>query len=146
MRILLSKEDMKTCDQNTIEGFGVPSCVLMERAALACVDELYRSGAALDRVLVICGSGNNGGDGFAIARLLFLDQVPVSIWFVGKEQSCTDQTRHQKEICEKYGITLESVFRVTSKAATGTQSGGSMKVLLLYCLSIFLPALTETRV
>ena len=36
MRILLSKEDMKTCDQNTIEGFGVPSCVLMERAALAC--------------------------------------------------------------------------------------------------------------
>ena len=106
MRILLSKEDMKTCDQNTIEGFGVPSCVLMERAALACVDELYRSGAALDRVLVICGSGNNGGDGFAIARLLFLDQVPVSIWFVGKEQSCTDQTRHQKEICEKYGITF----------------------------------------
>lgn len=78
----------------------------MERAALACVDELYRSGAALDRVLVICGSGNNGGDGFAIARLLFLDQVPVSIWFVGKEQSCTDQTRHQKEICEKYGITF----------------------------------------
>lgn len=163
MRILLSKEDMKTCDQNTIEGFGVPSCVLMERAALACVDELYRSGAALDRVLVICGSGNNGGDGFAIARLLFLDQVPVSIWFVGKEQSCTDQTRHQKEICEKYGITFcsnpeineytvivdalfESVFRVTSKAATGTQSGGSMRVLLLYCLSIFLPALTETRV
>ena len=106
MRILLSKEDMKTCDQNTIEGFGVPFCVLMERAALACVDELYRSGAALDRVLVICGSGNNGGDGFAIARLLFLDQVPVSIWFVGKEQSCTDQTRHQKEICEKYGITF----------------------------------------
>ena len=41
MRILLSKEDMKTCDQNTIEGFGVSSCVLMERAALACVDELY---------------------------------------------------------------------------------------------------------
>ena len=37
---------------------------------------------------------------------MFLDQVPVSIWFVGKEQSCTDQTRHQKEICEKYGITF----------------------------------------
>ena len=102
MRILLSKEDMKTCDQNTIEGFGVPSCVLMERAALACVDELYRSGAALDRVLVICGSGNNGGDGFAIARLLFLDQVPVSIWFVGKEQSCTDH------ICEDFVLTWTS--------------------------------------
>ena len=92
MRILLSKEDMKTCDQNTIEGFGVPSCVLMERAALACVDELYRSGAALDRVLVICGSGNNGGDGFAIARLLFLDQFPVSTGL--SEKSSPARIRH----------------------------------------------------
>ena len=94
MKTLLSKEDMKRCDQNTIEGYGIPSCVLMERAALACVKELYRSNAKLERVLVVCGSGNNGGDGFAIARLLFLDQIPVSICFVGKETSCTDQRNH----------------------------------------------------
>lgn len=106
MKTLLSKEDMKRCDQNTIEGYGIPSCVLMERAALACVKELYRSNAKLERVLVVCGSGNNGGDGFAIARLLFLDQIPVSICFVGKETSCTDQVRQQKEICRKYGITF----------------------------------------
>ena len=103
MRTLLSKEDMKRCDQNTIEGYGVPSCVLMERAALACVEELYKSHAALDRVLVVCGSGNNGGDGFAIARLLFQDEIPVSVCFVGKEDSCTEQTRRQKEICRNTG-------------------------------------------
>ena len=106
MRILLSKEDMKTCDQNTIEGFGVPSCVLMERAALRIAEHVKERFPAGAHVLIVVESGNNGGDGIAIARLLFLDQVPVSIWFVGKEQSCTDQTRHQKEICEKYGITF----------------------------------------
>ena len=112
MRTLLSKEVMKRCDQNTIEGYGVPSCVLMERAALACVEELYKSHAALDRVLVVCGSGNNGGDGFAIARLLFQDEIPVSVCFVGKEDSCTEQTRRQKEICKKYGITFCSNPRI----------------------------------
>ena len=106
MRYLPNGAQMKAADTYTIEKVGIPSLVLMERAALETVRVLKDRGVDFSDTLVVCGSGNNGGDGFAIARLLFLDQVPVSIWFVGKEQSCTDQTRHQKEICEKYGITF----------------------------------------
>lgn len=106
MRILLTKEEMKNCDRVTMEEFGMPSLVLMERAALACVDELYQSGASLEKVLVVCGSGNNGGDGLAIARLLLLDGVNVSVFFAGREASCTHQTAAQKRVCEKYGVTF----------------------------------------
>lgn len=106
MRILLSKEEMKACDRITIEKFGMPSVVLMERAALVCVEELHKSGADLRKILVVCGSGNNGGDGFAIARLLFLEGFDVDIYFAGRENYCTPETSAQKRICEKYGITF----------------------------------------
>jgi NAD(P)H-hydrate epimerase len=48
----------------------------MERAALTVVDELVNDGSFdLSRVLCVCGSGNNGGDGFAVARLLNLKGI-----------------------------------------------------------------------
>ena len=72
MEYLLNSEEMRSCDRRTEEVFGVPSIVLMERAALSCVEALLDLANGFDagRVLVLCGSGNNGGDGFAIARIL----------------------------------------------------------------------------
>ena len=61
---------MKKADQYTIKTLGVPSLELMERAAAACVAQMKERRMDLDRVCVVCGSGNNGGDGFAIARML----------------------------------------------------------------------------
>lgn len=113
MKVLLSKEQMKECDRVTMQEFGIPSMVLMERAALGCVKALYESGADLGQILVICGSGNNGGDGFAIARLLFLDGLNVTVCFSGKEFSCTTETAHQKKICEAYGLNFCSNPRMS---------------------------------
>lgn len=58
---------MKDLDRNTIENAGVLSLVLMERAALKTVEEMKKRWKQEDRekVLVVCGSGNNGGDGLA---------------------------------------------------------------------------------
>ena len=61
MKTCLSAEEMKLCDSNTMQHYGVPSCVLMERAALEFVRSLHKEKADLSRVLVVCGSGNNGG-------------------------------------------------------------------------------------
>lgn len=110
MEFLLSSEQMKHCDSDTIREIGIPSLVLMERAALAVTDEICRSGCDLRSVLVVCGSGNNGGDGFAVARLLDEQGVRVTAAFVGNEESLSEETAVQKKICENCGIKISSNF------------------------------------
>ncbi|MFR0072827.1 MAG: NAD(P)H-hydrate epimerase [Blautia caecimuris] len=61
---------MKQLDAYTIEKRGIPSCVLMERAALKTVEEMekvFHKNNTEEKILCVCGSGNNGGDGIAIA-------------------------------------------------------------------------------
>ena len=70
MKRILTAAQMKQADRNTIETMGVPSLVLMERAALSCVEELQNGTWDTGKVLAVCGPGNNGGDGAAIARIL----------------------------------------------------------------------------
>lgn len=70
---ILTAEMMRQCDTHTINTVGVPSQVLMERAARKVVEHLEAHSEqfpADGNVLVLCGSGNNGGDGFAVARFL----------------------------------------------------------------------------
>ena len=97
---------MQCADRYTIDTIGIPSLVLMERAALEAVRLMEEEGTDLSRVLVVCGSGNNGGDGYAIARLLHLKHYNVNIYFVGKEESRSEENRKQKEICEFYQIPI----------------------------------------
>lgn len=105
MEYLLKSSQMKQMDDAVIHEIGIPSAVLMERAALAAVEVLEQR-FSLENVLIVCGSGNNGGDGFAIARLLHLKRKKVTILFAGKESSCTEETARQKKICEKYQIPI----------------------------------------
>ena len=65
MQILVTGEQMKQLDQATIQTMGIPSLVLMERAALAVFDCLKQH-FSLKKTLVVCGSGNNGADGIAV--------------------------------------------------------------------------------
>ena len=96
MRYLPDGGQMKEADTYTIRTLGVPSMVLMERAALKTVEVMEQSGIDLERALIACGSGNNGGDGFAIARLLHEKKMHPEILFAGREQSLTEECRCQK--------------------------------------------------
>ena len=71
-RKVLTPEQMGAVDKATIEA-GIPGLILMENAAHRCVEYLQEKFAPLgsQRIVVVCGKGNNGGDGLAIARLLF---------------------------------------------------------------------------
>jgi NAD(P)H-hydrate epimerase len=80
--------------------------VLIERAALAVAEELLAGDFDLKKVEVVCGSGNNGGDGIAIARLLYLKNIDVKILYPGDENKCTDETRQLLGIARKYGIPI----------------------------------------
>jgi NAD(P)H-hydrate epimerase len=69
---VLTAAQMREVDRLTTERFGVPSLKLMENAGTRVVEVLreVRPGIANDRVMILCGKGNNGGDGFVVARLL----------------------------------------------------------------------------
>ncbi|MEC9093591.1 MAG: NAD(P)H-hydrate epimerase [Planctomycetota bacterium] len=69
-------------DQYAINVLGIAGAVLMENAARGCVDLLEKSGIA-GPVVVVCGTGNNGGDGFAIARHLLVRNYDATAILIG---------------------------------------------------------------
>ena len=87
MRYLVSGKEMKLLDQNTSQVFHVPELVLMEQASMAFVQKLLvLKQNKLSTALIACGSGNNGGDGLAIARLLREQGIFVFVWLAGEEE------------------------------------------------------------
>lgn len=83
--LVLSRAAVRELDRCAIEEHGVPSMLLMENAGRACADvvEAHLAAAGGGRVLVLCGPGNNGGDGWVIARTLVNRGHEVEAAFVG---------------------------------------------------------------
>lgn len=103
---VLTAEEMKRCDSDTITRLGVPSLVLMERAALAAVSVFYERKLPLTRVLVLCGTGNNGGDGVAVARILAERGVKAVLAMPGDRKKCSQETEAQLAIAAQYGLAV----------------------------------------
>ena len=103
MQPVLTNDRMKRADRMTIES-GTPSLVLMERAAEAVVAELLAS-FDLRRVLVVCGQGNNGGDGYAVADILRHQGIDVSVFApCGTPQ--TPEAIHQAQRASDSGVSV----------------------------------------
>lgn len=107
MKYLLTGKQMQSADKYTIEEIGIPSMVLMERAALKTVEIMEAECLDFRNVLVVCGSGNNGGDGYAIARLLHLKGYKVSVCFVGNDAKRSEENVRQKKIVDYYRIPVK---------------------------------------
>ena len=95
MEYVLTAAEMKQCDEQTTTEYGIPSLVLMERAALETARIITGRYGTDISVGIVAGSGNNGGDGIAIARILQESGVSVQIHLIGEEAKCTEQTRMQ---------------------------------------------------
>lgn len=123
MEYIVNAKEMKYCDENTISHYGIPSLVLMERAALAVVDEIFSHGMDCRNVLILCGSGNNGADGLAVARLLYLKGIQVKVYLAGDKKQFSSQMKQQYEIAEKYNIpfvtSCEPVYSLVVDAVFG---------------------------
>lgn len=111
MRYLPTGDWMQKADAHTIKEIGIPALVLMERAALCAVEVMEDEGVNFTRTLVVCGSGNNGGDGFAIARLLKEKGHCVEVAFIGKESSMTAECELQKQIAKKCSVPIVTTIQ-----------------------------------
>src|SRR5262245_7472178 len=101
----LTREQVRALDRRAIDEFGVPGVVLMENAGRGAAEVLLRLGVR-GRVVLCCGKGNNGGDGFVIARHLALQDVAVRILlFCAPEELSGDAASNQR-IAEKLKLPL----------------------------------------
>ena len=132
MRLWVNAAQMKAADQYTIQKLEVPSLELMEHAAQACVQVLEDEKVDLSHVCVVCGSGNNGGDGFAIARILQNNRYSVETFCVGNPEHYTEETQEQMHRLQEcggkitYGMPQEDSYSVIIDAVFGV--GLSRKV------------------
>lgn len=132
MQLWVNAAQMKAADQYTIQKLEVPSLELMEHAAQACVQVLEDEKVDLSHVCVVCGSGNNGGDGFAIARILQNNRYSVETFCVGNPEHYTEETQEQMHHLQEcggkitYGMPQEDSYSVIIDAVFGV--GLSRKV------------------
>jgi NAD(P)H-hydrate epimerase len=96
MEILTSTE-MGAADRRTAEQFGVPLAELMENAGTAVARFCLGRYPAAERVLVLCGKGNNGGDGFVAARVLAEAGVDVAVLLLAREDEVKGEADHPSE-------------------------------------------------
>ena len=110
MRVL-NTEQMREADRRTIEEIGIPSVVLMENAgrqAVAAMEAAFED-LSTSRVAVLCGRGNNGGDGFVIARTLVQRGVETSVFLLGSVAEVKGDARTNLEILGRIGLTVVEV-------------------------------------
>lgn len=100
-------EQMRTLDKLASERFGIPSLVLMENAGKAVADEVRTRVDACGSVVVVAGSGNNGGDGFVAARHLLSRVLEVKVFYWGDRQSAKGDALANIEMAEKMRVPID---------------------------------------
>lgn len=105
----LSREQARRIDTLAVDKLGVPSIALMENAARQVADHamaMLGADAAKRHVLILCGGGNNGGDGLAAARHLHLRGVAVHIVLLTPPTKYTGDAGANLAICRNLGLTI----------------------------------------
>src|SRR5437660_8966563 len=102
---------MREADRQTIDEIGLPSIVLMENAgrqAVAAMEAAYDDLAG-GRVGVLCGRGNNGGDGFVVARTLTQRGIEAMVFLLGSVAEVRGEARTNLEILGRVGLTVVEI-------------------------------------
>ncbi len=107
MRVVTAAE-MRALDRRAVENFGIPGVVLMENAGRAVMEAVKRRCGSLygKRADVYCGAGNNGGDGFVVARLLHLSGARVSVILIAARDALKGDARVHFHVLETLGIRI----------------------------------------
>lgn len=107
---IVTAEQAKEIDRYSIEELGMPGIVLMERAALCFVRRVQEKITKEQKLLVVCGSGNNGGDGMAAARMLHHLGYSCEVYLAGKVEKMTQSAKIQWNLLKNLGVPIVNVF------------------------------------
>jgi ADP-dependent NAD(P)H-hydrate dehydratase / NAD(P)H-hydrate epimerase len=140
---LVTAEEMRAFDRYTMEEVGLPGVVLMEQAGKAVAEAIIDRFPVPRRVVVLCGTGNNGGDGWVLARHLVLRGWRVQPWLVGDLAKLTEDARIFYQVCQAFvPITCYSLDKkeelseqlqaadVVVDALIGTGSRGALRTAI----------------
>ena len=111
MKILTSAQ-MKEIDRKAIAGLGIPGTVLMENAGIRVVEVLVSAVEGLDAeadVVIVAGKGNNGGDGFVVARHLQNMGLRPSVLLLAAKDEVKGDAAVNLDIASKMGIPIAEV-------------------------------------
>jgi NAD(P)H-hydrate epimerase len=101
--IIVTADEMKAFDRQTIDGIGVPGAVLMEAAGRAVAERARTLGGS---VVVYAGPGNNGGDGFVAARHLYNWTIPVEVVLCAARDKVKGDALIHLVACERSGVPI----------------------------------------
>ena len=108
---LVTASMMRELDRRAIQEIGIPSLVLMENAGRTTYQILRREFPGLQgEVAVVAGRGNNGGDGFVVARYLANAGIPVAVFLLGPREKVSGDARVNLEILAHLGIAVAEVL------------------------------------
>ena len=114
MQKIVTAEEMREIDRLTTERYGISQLVLMENAAHAAarvITEKLEGSVEGRSILILCGKGNNGGDGAALGRILWQQGADVEVCLFGVVEDTKDEARTNFEILKK--ITDDEGFELT---------------------------------
>lgn len=113
MKVLTSKE-MRKIDRKTIEEIGIPGPVLMENAGIRITGAILKRFPRIteENVVIVAGKGNNGGDGFVVARHLFNLGARPNILLLASKQELKGDAALNLGIAEKIGVEIAEVTKI----------------------------------
>jgi len=109
---VLSSSQIREADQYTMQHEPIASIDLMERASSACVTHLLELFPNTKHYSIYCGTGNNGGDGLAVARLLSEKNISVDVFLVRFSQNLSEDNETNLERLKKTAVSVQEVSSV----------------------------------
>jgi NAD(P)H-hydrate epimerase len=108
---ILNAQQAKNIDQRATRDYGIPGIVLMENAGLQVVDYLESHFEDLENrsILVLCGKGNNGGDGMVVAKHLHNRGYEIRVLLFGRKSDTKDEPLVNLKILEKSGVEVQEI-------------------------------------
>lgn len=134
---ILNTHQIKSLDASTIQHEPILSIELMERACRSFTSWFTERFTALNKVGVVCGAGNNGGDGLGVARMLLEWGSPVKVWVV---KGSVPMTEDFKVNLEKLQARSADIFEIVTESDQGLFAGCDILIDALFGSGLSRPA------